>query len=261
METYPLFNQDLGNRDSWQSQDQAQMSSFQSPSKPFDFERRPTMGLQRTPTFTSNFPIQHTPVPMHNSYPSSGFYPNSQTQQQPRPMRPNTSYIVNGPCWENSPPPYHQQQQQQQQNSFYPQFSQPCEVEQLPVQNSLCEVSKNEFVSFDGPKITDNDLAITVSPAPSQEQNYCDITEYLNMPQTKAAKLLGIPTSTLSKRWKEAAPQRKWPWRTTCKIDKQVSYLLQDIPPGGEIPLEDRDKLALLIRKRQEELRPIVIRF
>jgi len=42
----------------------------------------------------------------------------------------------------------------------------------------------------------------------SKESNFLDITEYLNMPQTQAAKHIGIPTSTLSKRWREAARQR-----------------------------------------------------
>lgn len=32
---------------------------------------------------------------------------------------------------------------------------------------------------------------------------------YLCMPQSEAAKILGLPASTLSKRWKEAVPNRK----------------------------------------------------
>merc|ERR1712137_1443116 len=80
--------------------------------------------------------------------------------------------------------------------------------------------ARTEFIPFETPEQVPNEMILAPRPS-AQEQNYCDITEYLNMPQTKAAKLLGIPTSTLSKRWKEAAPTRKWPWRTTCKIDKK----------------------------------------
>ncbi len=36
-----------------------------------------------------------------------------------------------------------------------------------------------------------------------------DITEYLCLPQSDAAVKLGLPVSTLSKRWKEAAKNRK----------------------------------------------------
>jgi hypothetical protein len=89
------------------------------------------------------------------------------------------------------------------------------------------------------------------------EGKFVDISEYLNLPQSKVAKTLGIPSSTLSKRWKEAARARKWclisshcalvrdrvdalchvlpnprPWRTVCKIDKEIMALLHNIPPS-----------------------------
>lgn len=91
-------------------------------------------------------------------------------------------------------------------------------------------------------------------------QNYCDITKMLSMPQSKAAQILGIPTSTLSKRWKEAVQSRKWPWRNICKIDREISEMLQNIAPNGTVPPSCRNRLAILIRKRNEELRPVVIR-
>jgi hypothetical protein len=96
---------------------------------------------------------------------------------------------------------------------------------------------------------------------------YVDITDYLNMPQTRVAKVLGIPSSTLSKRWREAARQRKWPWRTVCKIDKEIMALLHNIPSGinfkgtpEQIPGEIQTRLMSLLRQRQEELKPVVIR-
>jgi hypothetical protein len=67
-------------------------------------------------------------------------------------------------------------------------------------------------------------------------QNYVDITEYLNMPQADAAKKLGIPPSTLSKRWKEAVRKRKWPYRMICKIDKEIMNLLNKVPQGPNAP-------------------------
>lgn len=94
-------------------------------------------------------------------------------------------------------------------------------------------------------------------------QTYIDITEYLNMPQSEAAKKLGIPPSTLSKRWKEAVRKRKWPFRMVCKIDKEIMTLLHNVPQGPNappLPEEIEGALGQLLRKRQEELRPVVIR-
>lgn len=101
-----------------------------------------------------------------------------------------------------------------------------------------------------------------VIPIP-RGQSYVDITEYLNMPQSEAAKKLGIPPSTLSKRWKEAVRKRKWPYRMICKIDKEIMTLLHNVPQGPNappLPEEIESALGHLLRKRQEELRPVVIR-
>eukprot|EP01119_Soliformovum_irregulare_P010004 TRINITY_DN2420_c0_g1_i1.p1 TRINITY_DN2420_c0_g1~~TRINITY_DN2420_c0_g1_i1.p1 ORF type:complete len:205 (-),score=32.13 TRINITY_DN2420_c0_g1_i1:164-778(-) len=97
----------------------------------------------------------------------------------------------------------------------------------------------------------------------SNKQSYIDITEHLNLPQTEAAKKLGIPTSTLSKRWKEAVVNRKWPYRTVCKLEKEIMTLLHNIPQGPEAPAlspEIEHSLSGLLRKRQEELRTVIIR-
>ena len=118
--------------------------------------------------------------------------------------------------------------------------------------------NNNNNVAANNNAANTNMSIITTNP-PAAGQ-YSDITDYLNMQQNQAAKKLGIPPSTLSKRWREAAPNRKWPWRTVCKIDKEITTLLHNIPPDGVIPKDIEEKLSVLIAKRQEELKPIVIR-
>lgn len=104
----------------------------------------------------------------------------------------------------------------------------------------------------------------TLVPVPQHSgPNYTDITEYLNMPQNEAAKRLNIPTSTLSKRWKEAVVNRKWPYRTVCKIDKEIMTLLHNIPQGPgapPLPAEIEQSLAMLLKRRQAELRTVILR-
>lgn len=96
---------------------------------------------------------------------------------------------------------------------------------------------------------------------------YRDITELLNMPQSAAAQILGIPMSTLSKRWKEAVRIRKWPYRQVAKLDKEIMTLLHNIPARNEgdaaatpTPPEIEQALGVLLRRRQEELKPVRIR-
>lgn len=115
-----------------------------------------------------------------------------------------------------------------------------------------------------------------------------DITEYLCLPQSDAAVKLGLPVSTLSKRWKEAARNRKWPYRkvrdksicpcvffanVVCfvsfliqvsKIDKEIATLLQLVPTtgpnAGVLTGDIENQLRPLLRQRQEELRHVSIR-
>jgi hypothetical protein len=104
---------------------------------------------------------------------------------------------------------------------------------------------------------------VVVYPQSNEKERYVDITEYLSLPQTEAARRLNIPTSTLSKRWKEAVVNRKWPYRTICKLDKEIMTLLHNIPHGPDappLPPEIEGPLGLLLKKRQEELRTVIIR-
>jgi len=110
---------------------------------------------------------------------------------------------------------------------------------------------------------TPNDKQLVNVRTEGEKENFVDITEYLNLPQTEAARKLGIPTSTLSKRWKEAVVNRKWPYRTVAKLDKEIMTLLHNIPQGPDappLPPEIESSLGILLRKRQEELRTVVIR-
>lgn len=113
--------------------------------------------------------------------------------------------------------------------------------------------------------ITTPNTSTALLPHNSQPSKgtYIDVTEYLAMPQTEAARRLGIPTSTLSKRWKEASVHRKWPHRIVSKIDKEIMTLLHNIPRGeqSQLPPEIENSLGELLKRRQQELRTVIIRF
>jgi len=98
-----------------------------------------------------------------------------------------------------------------------------------------------------------------------KEPTYVDVTPFLVLPQHEAARRLGVPCSTLSKRWKEASVNRKWPYRIVCKLDKEITTLLKNVESSAaslSSPLSPaiEENLGLLLRKRQEELRTVVIR-
>lgn len=136
-------------------------------------------------------------------------------------------------------------------------------AESVVVANAIPENSSNlsQDNNVSSSEITTSNLT-DIIPMP-RGQSYVDITEYLNMPQSEAAKKLGIPPSTLSKRWKEAVRKRKWPYRMICKIDKEIMTLLHNVPQGPNappLPEEIESALGALLRKRQEELRSVIIR-
>jgi hypothetical protein len=140
-----------------------------------------------------------------------------------------------------------------------------------PVSGNNAQVSSPNS----GGSANNNNMSTAITPASpgvvrslapgGAKATYIDITPYLNMPQKEAARRLGIPTSTLSKRWKEAVRCRKWPYRTICKLDKEIMALLQNIPQDyntrtNQLPEEIETTLGYLLRKRQEELQPVIIR-
>lgn len=110
------------------------------------------------------------------------------------------------------------------------------------------------------------DVCPTPSPATEQkvEKRLVDITAYLSTPQSQAAAQLGIPVSTLSKRWKEAGKSRMWPYRNVIKIDAQIKQLLDAVPDSdveaGKLPAEAEERLTALLKERAMNLQPVSIR-
>lgn len=123
-------------------------------------------------------------------------------------------------------------------------------IDSAPVNPPNIDLNKNNAENF---------ILNTSSFVPGTNV-YRDISDVLNFPQSQAAKLLKIHPSTLSKRWKEATLNRKWPWRNVNKIDKQVESILNNIDKNYPIPQEIENYLAALLAKRQEQLVPVVIR-
>ncbi|KAL6078686.1 RWP-RK domain-containing protein [Balamuthia mandrillaris] len=115
------------------------------------------------------------------------------------------------------------------------------------------------------PSSSSSSGSLSIVPTTRKQQapdgkTYVDITPYMTMPQAQAAKTLGIPSSTLSKRWREAARARKWPWRIVAKLDKEITTLLYNVPPGSKVPPEVEERLAYLMRQREKKLEPVIIR-
>jgi len=92
-----------------------------------------------------------------------------------------------------------------------------------------------------------------------------DVTPYLCLSQSEAARRLNIPVSTLSKRWREVNPNRKWPYRTVCKLDRELTTLLHNLTQSerdGTSPINPslQSALSTLLARREEQLRPVQLR-
>jgi len=94
-----------------------------------------------------------------------------------------------------------------------------------------------------------------------ENSKFVDVTPFLTLPQHEAAKKLGIPSSTLAKRWKEASCNRKWPYRTVSKLDKEILTLLKNVESAkAELSPSVEANLGLLLKKRNEELKTVLVR-
>ncbi len=77
---------------------------------------------------------------------------------------------------------------------------------------------------------------------------FVDLTEHLDKTQAEVAHSLGIPVSTLSKRWKCATKTRTWPYRALVAINSKIAECKYDGP-----------KLQKLHEERKKLLRPAKI--
>lgn len=93
---------------------------------------------------------------------------------------------------------------------------------------------------------------------PMGQRECLDITQYLHEPQQIVAQKIGIPTSTLSKRWKEATRgKRTWPHRKVLKLDKEIQTY---IDYSRKYVDEDADdKIENLRNERRLLLKPVTI--
>ena len=88
--------------------------------------------------------------------------------------------------------------------------------------------------------------------------DYLDLTPHLALPQNKAAHALSLHPSTLSKLWKKATNNQKWPYRTLKGLDKQINTLLRNL----EINPQSQDvlrELNALLDERKRVLKPVVL--
>jgi hypothetical protein len=91
-----------------------------------------------------------------------------------------------------------------------------------------------------------------------------DLTPLLTIPQLQAAEIIGMPNSTLSRKWKEKAGQRNWPYRGVKKVDRHIKNILFSLKFSDDEALtlraKDVERLASLIVNRCAQLQPVIIK-
>jgi hypothetical protein len=96
------------------------------------------------------------------------------------------------------------------------------------------------------------------------DAQHVDITPYLSMPQADAAGRLGVPISSLSKRWKESVKGRKWPHRALQRLDSRIvqfmSEIAQDDVDKGTLSDNAEKQLTKWLQERAVLLKPTTIR-
>ncbi len=128
---------------------------------------------------------------------------------------------------------------------------------------TLTELSHNYQESLTPALKSADVIRMNKEHKPCPRGQYVDITDLLTMPEKEAAAQLGIPESTLSKRWREVTQGRKWPFRSVAAIDKKILTLLRNTPmanTSGNLSPRTETILQTLLSKRQSELTPVVIR-
>jgi len=88
---------------------------------------------------------------------------------------------------------------------------------------------------------------------------FMDVSPYAAIPQDEEARLLGMKASTLSKRWKEATIDRKWPYRKLCKINNELLNLKKNMLTSPENK-KMIDRLHELLSNKAQEEAPVFIK-
>jgi len=76
--------------------------------------------------------------------------------------------------------------------------------------------------------------------------------DLLKMRQNDAARMLGIAPSTFSKRWRQALPARKWPYRQHEKLQRSIR-MLKALAKKGKIQSPEQE-LKKLIQEKDDNL-------
>jgi hypothetical protein len=93
-------------------------------------------------------------------------------------------------------------------------------------------------------------------PKRSRQGEVVDVTDMLMLPQSEAAARVGMTVSTFCKRWKDSVKERKWPYRSVQKLDKEVAALQKRNPMTNAVEL----KIARMLKEREALLAPGSIR-
>jgi len=156
-----------------------------------------------------------------------------------------------------------------------PEFmAQPSSIKQSPSSQAMdSQPIQKSVVSQDliQTRVTSQELVLSPSPSPNQQSpilgskpnitvDYFDVTPFIQLSQEKAAQKLGIPKSTLSKRWREATCNRKWPYRQLCKLDREIKTIIHNMQTHGAREPQLQENLATLMKMRQEESRVVYIK-
>jgi len=71
--------------------------------------------------------------------------------------------------------------------------------------------------------------------------NFIEVTPYIRFSQKNAANILGMSSSELSKRFKEATAGRKWPHRELLKLDNKINKINNRNQSISEIQQQSMD--------------------
>ena len=85
-----------------------------------------------------------------------------------------------------------------------------------------------------------------------------NLSPYFCFPQREAAQKLGIRAQTLSKKWKKAANNKIWPYRSLKRLDREILTLMKNIEVNPSLRLTRQ--LNQLVAKRQKLIPPVWIK-